>query len=44
MHDSLAVQRIDREPARELLAAKETLTVCGARDWRDAGTNGRVQQ
>ena len=23
MHDSLAVQRVDREPARELLAAKE---------------------
>jgi hypothetical protein len=44
MHDSLAVQRVDREPARELLAAKETLTVCGAGDWRDAGTNGRVQQ
>jgi hypothetical protein len=44
MHDSLAVQRVDREPARELLAAKELSQFVEREIARDAGTNGRVQQ
>jgi hypothetical protein len=44
MHDSLAVQRVDREPARELLTAKELSQFVEREIARDAGTNGRVQQ
>ena len=44
MHDSLAVQRVDREPARELLAAKELSQFVEREIARDAGTNSRVQQ
>jgi len=35
---------VDREPARELLAAKELSQFVEREIARDAGTNGRVQQ
>ena len=44
MHDSLAVRRVDREPARELLTAKELSQLVEREIARDAGTSGRVQQ